>query len=133
MINKNKKPNESFTESLAIAGSFAHRFRGLFSIGKNQGCLLLTPCRSIHTFGMRHPVEVAFFDRWGVVLKAGPVLPGRVSFCRGAEGVVERMVGEESAACAGRPWFRPGDRLFITDGTWDTVLLKGDTSVEGEV
>lgn len=43
--------------------------------------LLIVPCNSIHTFGMRFAVDVAFLDREGRVLKlAHGVPPGRLAW-----------------------------------------------------
>jgi uncharacterized protein len=38
------------------------------SVASGEG-LLLRPCASIHTFGMRFAIDVAFLDKEGVVLK----------------------------------------------------------------
>lgn len=43
--------------------------------------LLLVPCGSIHTVGMRFSIDVAFLDRRGRVLKLCPgVRPGRLAW-----------------------------------------------------
>lgn len=43
--------------------------------------LLIVPCNSIHTFGMRFNIDVAYLDRQGRVLKlASDVKPGRLSW-----------------------------------------------------
>jgi uncharacterized protein len=43
--------------------------------------LLIVPCNSIHTFGMRFAIDVAFLDRRGRVLKlAAQVAPGRFAW-----------------------------------------------------
>jgi uncharacterized membrane protein (UPF0127 family) len=43
--------------------------------------LLIVPCNSIHTFGMRFAIDVAFLDRRGCVLKLAPqVRPGRLAW-----------------------------------------------------
>src|SRR4051794_4672276 len=54
-------------------------------------CALLIPaCSSIHTFGMRFPIDVAFLDRSGRVVKLRTATPPRrVVHCRGAAGVLE--------------------------------------------
>jgi uncharacterized membrane protein (UPF0127 family) len=36
---------------------------------------MLTPCRSVHMFGMRYPIDVAFLDRHGVVVATYSGLP----------------------------------------------------------
>ncbi len=86
------------------------RLLGLFDKKFDGDLLVIAPCRSIHTFGMRSAVDAAFFDRRGVVLEVRRVLPWRVFSCRGAEGVIERAVVEPEFASR---WFEPGDQLCL--------------------
>lgn len=52
--------------------------------------LLIPRCSSIHTFGMRFALDVAFLDRDGRVLRrVEAVPPRRVLWCRGAAAVLE--------------------------------------------
>ena len=44
-----------------------------------EGALVLRPCRQVHTFGMREPIDVAFCDRYGFVLHTSTLGPRRVS------------------------------------------------------
>lgn len=70
--------------------------------------LLLAPCRSIHTWGMRGPIDVAFIDRFGRVLKAVPALPPRSRLrCPGAFATLERRC----LPGAYDEWFTPGQAL----------------------
>ena len=46
--------------ALDVADSFGARFRGLRGREGIEGALLLRPCRSVHTLGMRFPIDVAF-------------------------------------------------------------------------
>jgi hypothetical protein len=56
--------------------------------------LLLPRCRSVHTFGMRFPIDVVFLDASGRVLRrVEAVGSGRVVGHRGAAGVVETVAG----------------------------------------
>jgi uncharacterized membrane protein (UPF0127 family) len=53
--------------------------------------LLIPRCRSVHTFGMRFPLELSFLDGDGrVLLRLDRVQPGRVVWRRGATAVLER-------------------------------------------
>ncbi|MGH2993530.1 MAG: DUF192 domain-containing protein [Solirubrobacterales bacterium] len=53
--------------------------------------LLIPRCRSVHTFGMRFVLDLAFLDRDGAVISRRPnVPPGRVVFERRAVAVLER-------------------------------------------
>jgi uncharacterized membrane protein (UPF0127 family) len=71
--------------------------------------LVLVPCGSVHSFGMRAPIDVAFLDGQGRVLKAVRGLaPLRVLFCRGAVCTLERRSGGEE------PWFEAGESVGLT-------------------
>ncbi|MCA9737120.1 MAG: DUF192 domain-containing protein [Gemmatimonadota bacterium] len=56
------------------------RLRGLLgrdALAPGEG-LLLTPCRAIHMYGMRFPIDVAFLDPEGQVLAAyDSIRPGQ--------------------------------------------------------
>ena len=61
------------------------------------GGLLLPGCRSVHTFGMRFPLDIAFIDAEGAVLSRRRDVPaGRVVFDRRAAAVLE-VPAEEGA------------------------------------
>ncbi len=51
------------------ANTGASRARGLLGRDGIGGAIVLTPCRGIHTIGMRFSIDVAFLDAQGVVLK----------------------------------------------------------------
>jgi uncharacterized membrane protein (UPF0127 family) len=55
------------------------RRRGLQGRTDIEGVLVLRPCRHVHTFGMRFPIDVAFCDRDGFVLHVATLRPGRFS------------------------------------------------------
>jgi len=65
--------------AVAVAATRAHRRRGLLGRDGTAGLLVLVPCRQVHTFGMRFPIDVAFVARDGRVLHVGSLRPGRVS------------------------------------------------------
>lgn len=57
--------------SVAVANSWWRRFRGLLALPRlrsGEGLLLLN-CASVHTVGMRYPIDVAFLDDEGRVVK----------------------------------------------------------------
>src|SRR2546421_2164352 len=68
------------------------------------GVLVIRPCRQVHTFGMRFPIDVAFCDRDGVVLRIQTVAPRRVTRAVRRCGLV---VGA-AAGAFGRGEPRPG-------------------------
>ena len=46
-----------------VADGARARRRGLLGRDAFEGALVLRPCRHVHTFGMRFPIDVAFCDR----------------------------------------------------------------------
>jgi len=83
---------------IALASSFLSRLRGLILTGPmtpGRG-LMIAFCNSVHTFGMRGPIEVVFLSKDLRVLKiSSPLRPWRsVSACFGAWAVLEWCVGE---------------------------------------
>lgn len=61
---------------------------------KPREALRITPCTAVHTFGMRHAIDVVFVGRGGVVLAVVPhVPPWRIVWRRGATEVVETAAG----------------------------------------
>ena len=62
-----------------VAVTHRGRARGLMGREAFEGVLVLRPCRQVHTFGMRFPIDVAFCDRYGFVLHATTLVPRRAS------------------------------------------------------
>lgn len=110
MYNEDKQSDiKSF--DLSIAGGFRNRVMGLFKFGRTCDCLLISPCQSVHTFGLEGFTDLAFFDEQGVVVRVERLAPWRVCSCRGAEGVLERQ-----CLCVddlGLDWFQVGERLTV--------------------
>ena len=67
--------------------------------------MLLRPCKAVHMFGMRYPLDVAFLDRDGRVLAVYPGLPpgGRTGWHSQADGALELPAGtlQVSGTCQG--------------------------------
>jgi hypothetical protein len=83
--------------TLREARSFRSRLLGLaFRSGLDPGEALLLPrCRSIHTFGMRFPIDVVFVDRdWNELRVVRALPPRRLARCRGAWAAIEVAAGE---------------------------------------
>lgn len=98
--------------SFVLATSIFARARGLLGTSAIWGdagrVLVLAPCRSVHTFGMRYALDIAFVDRHGTVLRAERnVEPGCLLSCRRATFVLERP--HDRAA----PWPELGDSVPI--------------------
>ncbi len=96
-----------------LATGLLARARGLLGTRANWGCgmriLVILPCRSVHTFGMRYPLDIAFCNRHGMVLRSERnVLPGRLLSCRKAAFVLERPYSSKEA------WPRVSDSVPIS-------------------
>lgn len=87
---------------LYAAHGFWARLRGLHawrSLPWGVG-LHLSPCRSIHTFGLAYAIDVVFLNAaLAEVKRVENLQPNRVAFCRRAVSVVELPTGY----CAARP------------------------------
>ncbi|MEV4945086.1 DUF192 domain-containing protein [Streptomyces sp. NPDC053755] len=67
---------------LEIAASYRARRRGLLGRDGIAGALLITPTNSVHTFGMRFPIDVAYLDRALRVIDVVTMRPGRLGMVR---------------------------------------------------
>jgi uncharacterized membrane protein (UPF0127 family) len=80
----------------SVADGWVGRFVGLLAtpdLGPEEG-LWLAPCASVHTWGMRIPLAVAFLDRDGRVRRiVDPLPPWRFAASRGAAAVLEAPAG----------------------------------------
>ena len=88
-----------------LASSLIQRLRGLLDPRQCQNgeTLLLVPCASIHCLGMKRPIDVAFIDATGCVLKSQRQLrPGRLSSQHGAWACLERYASPDG-------WFAVGE------------------------
>jgi uncharacterized membrane protein (UPF0127 family) len=64
--------------SVEVASSFGARLKGLRGRDDLAGAMLLRPAKSVHTIGMRFPIDVAHLDRDLCVLKVTTMPPWRV-------------------------------------------------------
>ena len=65
--------------TVEVTGTARARMKGLLGRDSIDGALLLRPCRNVHTFGMRFPIDVAFCDAAGTVLRTSTLRPWRLS------------------------------------------------------
>ena len=82
---------------IGMADGWLARLRGMLARPEpkpGEG-LLLTPCSSVHMYGMRFPLDVAFLDRSGTVVAMYPSLaPGsRTRWHRDASHALELRAG----------------------------------------
>lgn len=97
---------------LERAGTARARRRGLLGRDGIEGALLLAPANSVHTLGMRFPIDVAYLDRASRVLAVRTMRPGRVGLPRPRA----RSVLEAEAGAMERWGVRRGVRVVIQDG-----------------
>lgn len=77
-----------------IAGTSRKRLLGLLKHESLQGALLLPRTNSVHTFGMKFAIDVAFCDRKSNVVSVVTMKPNRLSMPRlRAKYVVEAAEG----------------------------------------
>lgn len=103
----NTRRDRELGSRIALADGWLARLRGMIgrrAPERGEG-LLLTPCRSIHMYGMRYPLDVAFLDADGTVLDTYPFLrPGsRTRWHRRARHALELPAGtlQESGTVVG--------------------------------
>lgn len=95
--------------AVEVAESFSSRLRGLLGRDGLDGALLLRPARSVHTIGMRFPIDVAFCDRDLVVLSTTCLRPHRMTAPRRRA----KVVVEAQAGAFERWGLRAGDALEV--------------------
>jgi len=110
----NRTSGKELALHLAIAETLRARLQGLLgreTLPPGAG-LWIRPCNSIHTFGMRFPIDALFLDQERRVVGLAQALkPNRVSriYAR-ARSVLELPAGTLKAAGA-----LPGDQIDILD------------------
>lgn len=95
--------------TLEVADTPGARARGLLGRDAVQGAILLRPARSVHTLGMRFPIDVAYCDADMVVLRTEHLRPWRI----GRPEPRARCVIEASWGAFDRWRLRSGDRLEV--------------------
>ncbi|MBQ9691251.1 MAG: DUF192 domain-containing protein, partial [Eggerthellaceae bacterium] len=88
--------------------SLTSRTIGLLGASPNiSKSVLIMSCKSIHTYGMKASLDVAFIGRNGVVLSSiRNVGPGMKISHRGACCVLERVAQDDA------PWLHEGESAF---------------------
>lgn len=111
--------------SLEIATSHRDRAKGLIGRDGFDGALLIERARSVHTFGMRFPIDVAFLDEDFVVVRTMQLRRYRLTLpVRGAHHALEAQAGAFA-----RWHLVVGDRLEIQGA--DELDGGVDDDVEG--
>ena len=93
-----------------LAATPPARLRGLLGRPPSPIPLLIIPARSVHTFGMRRPIDVVFLDADLRVVKVVHGLrPCRVAAARRAVAALELVAGAAAS-------FSEGERLELRPG-----------------
>lgn len=100
-------------DTIKQAVSFFSRLVGLLatvSLPAGAG-LVIKPCNSVHTVGMRYPIDVVFVNKSDkVVGLAADLKPGRWALRKGADYVIELPAGMIAVTCT-----QIGDQLELHD------------------
>jgi len=87
----------SIGSRIKLADGFLVRLKGLLGrrgLSEGEG-MLLSPCSSIHCFGMKFPIDVIFLDRnYNIVDLKRDMRPGSHASCKKARYVLELKAGE---------------------------------------
>jgi uncharacterized membrane protein (UPF0127 family) len=119
----NERTQQPLATAVEIAATRTTRRRGL--LGRDgleaSTAMLLAPCASVHTVGMRFPIDVVFVDRQGVAVKVvRDMKPWRIAMAPSSRAVIEMAAGSLR-------WGQVmlGDRLYLAPapqpGTADTA------------
>lgn len=96
---------------------FLQRFYGLLGRNRPPGRrlgLLFSPCRAVHTWGMRYPIDIVFLGRDGRVLNVVQHLaPWRMALCLRAVAVVELRAGTIAAKNGEVAWIETAAKNAI--------------------
>lgn len=87
------------------------RARGLLGRSGIEGALVITPCRGVHTIGMKFAIDVAFLSADGVVLKTVRMARHRI----GLPVWKARSVVEAEAGAFERWGLRVGDVVELRE------------------
>jgi len=119
MLVQNETRHSVLAELADVADTSAKRRKGLLgrdSLPTGHG-LWIVPCESVHTYGMRFPIDVLYLDRKKRVRKLRrAMLPWRLSLCLSAHSVLELPAGTIEQTKT-----QPGDQLVLFD-----VITSGD-------
>lgn len=109
--------------SAEIASTSGSRRRGLLGRDGIEGALVIEPCHWVHTLGMRFPIDVAFLDADGIVVKVVQMRRHRIGM-----PVRQARCAIEAEAGAFERWgLQPGDEVEIRLDEADRTDRSGHT------
>lgn len=97
--------------SAELAHDRKSRARGVLGRHHLDGALVLQPCRWVHTLGVRFPLDIAYVDADGIVLKTVRMHRHRV----GLPVLRARWVVEATEGAFGRWGLHVGDVIEIRE------------------
>jgi uncharacterized membrane protein (UPF0127 family) len=97
--------------SLDVADTFGRRLKGLLGRDGIDGAFLIRPAMSVHTFGMRFAIDVAFCSKEMSVIDMTTMKPNRIGLIRPAA----RCVIEAEAGASERWGLHKGDVLEVRE------------------
>jgi uncharacterized protein len=111
MLLLNERTGHLIASDVELASTRESRRKGL--LGRDsldvESALVLTPCCSIHTAFMRFPIDVAFVDRDGRVIRfVRDLKPWKIALSLRARAAIEFAAGSLRARDV-----RLGDRLYV--------------------
>ncbi len=95
--------------SAEVADDRATRRKGLLGRDHLDGAIVLSPCRWVHTIGMQFPIDVAFLDADGTVVKTMQMRQRRI----GVPVWHARLIVEAEAGAFARWGLRVGDVVHV--------------------
>jgi len=110
--------------TVEVVTSTKGRTRGLLGRDGIDGAMLLRPARSVHTFKMRFPIDVAFCDVEQRVVKVLTLSPNRITL----PVLKARSVIECEAGMLRRWGVTVGDLLDVRDTSPTDSADAGDPS-----
>lgn len=96
---------------LELAVTNRQRRRGLLGRSGIDGAIWFEPCRQVHTFRMRFPIDVAYVDRAGRVVLTRTLPRGRI----GPLSLRTRSIIEAEAGAFWRWGLAEGSRVQVLD------------------
>jgi len=109
LVRRDPSADDEVLAAAEIAATRAERRRGLLGRDQVDGALVLRPCRQVHTFRMRMPIDVVWCADDGRVLRVATMAPRRVS----RPVLRARFVIEAAAGATDRWRLRVGDPLEV--------------------
>ena len=94
-------------ESIEMATSASSRLRGMLFRDPDDITRLLVPCRDVHTFGMRYPLDIAFISKDGYVLEVYRNVEGRRRIKRKEASMVAERFSRQG------DWLKTGDVIRL--------------------